>query len=278
MALVAPRKDVRSARTKRDNALYRRAATSHDTVWNAMIDVSLACAGRLVGDRETWGSALFTRLCVLNASLSRALPEPHNDPHSSDHWDYSAIAGLSRMILECCLLFHYLTVEDVSDEERRDRINLLHLHDCTARIALHRSLFGNEKEAKKFEIVQAELVARFDNSKLLEGKSEKQKKHLLRGERVMFEIQDTVLVSMDVDITKFRAWYEVLSSHIHSYPLAWHRALFDGRGNGVENNIEKEWITMILTYLQPFLARAVSGMLKLFPDVADPRLRPKPVI
>jgi hypothetical protein len=272
MALRKPRQDIDTPRTRRSNAEYLTTTRNFASVYAAMCKVSIATADRYVDPRRGWASVLFTRLCTLCTSLNRLIAVPAKTEMDSDYWDYSSVATITRSILECYLLFHYLCAEPIDEEEFRDRLNLIHLHDCNARIALFRNLMGDEKQAIGFETTRAELLLRFDNSSFLKGKTERQRRHLLRGDKVMFEIQDEVLQRMGVDIGKFRAWYEVLSSHAHSYPLSFHRMLLDGRGNGVENNTEKDWTSLTLQYLHSFLARAVTEMLSLFPDVPDPRL------
>ena len=132
--------------------------------------------------------------------------------------------------------------------------------------------FTTRHRALELAAERKELLQRFERSALLAAKSPKQRRHLLRGDKVMFSIQDEVVEAMGVDKVEFRAGYEVLSSHVHSFPLAFHRMLMDGRGTGVENDIEKVWTSTTLDYLQGFLARAATQMLGLFPDVPDPRL------
>ena len=273
MSLLKKRTDLRKPRTQKSNAAYKTAVDNFRTTLDSMYAVSIAAAGRNAGEKRAWASALFTRLCALSTSVNRLLPEISDDADESDHWDFSAIASLTRAVLECHLMFFYLGVEETSEEERRDRINLIHLHDCTARISLFRNLFGDEKQAVGFEVQREELRARFDNSAMMATKTEKQKAHLLRGDKVMLVIQDEVLNSMGMNVVEFRSWYEVLSSHLHSFPLAFHRMLTDGFGNGVENNREKDWTTATLRYLQSFLSKAVTQMLGLFPDIPDPRMR-----
>jgi hypothetical protein len=276
MALVkGPRKDHDSEVTKRSNVEYRREVANFKVILQAMYDVSIATSGRHVDLQRGWGSTLFTRLVGLGTSLRRLLPELAKSADESDYWDFSSVATISRVIVECCLLFYYLGVEKVGEEEWRDRLNLVHLHDCTARISMFRNLFDDEAQAEAFEVQRAELLARFEGSALLASKTPRQRKHLLKGDMVMFGIQDDVLKSLNEDRPKFRAWYEVLSSHAHSYPLAFHRMVDDERGKGVENNTEKNWTSMTLHFVSGFLARATTQMLSLFPDVEDPRLRGK---
>lgn len=236
--------------------------------------VSVACSGRLAGARLSWASVLFTRICVLSASYSGLLAETTEDANESEFWDLSSSAGVARIILECCLLFYYLGVENVPHDLWRDRVNLMHLHDCTARAAMFRTLLDSEDKALEFDAERERLVERLESSDFLQKIPERQRKHLLRGDRVMFEIQDDVLARMKVDIPIFRAWYSVLSAHVHTYPLAFHRNVANARGAGVENGGEMVWIASINRYVAEFLARATTQMLSLFPDVQDPRLVP----
>jgi hypothetical protein len=273
MALIKPREDHDSARSRRSNKFYREAKTNFGTVLTGMYAVSHAAAGRQVDQRRLWATVLFTRLCVVSTSLQRLLPEPAKSADESDAWDLSSVAAIVRMILECCLLFHYLGVEEVSEDEAADRINLFHLHDLTARVSMFQNLLQNQEEAKRGEEIRATLLERFEKSALLASKTERQRAHLLRGDKVMFVIQDDVIAKMGVDRTEFRAWYEVLSAHIHSYPFAYHRSLEGGRGIGVENNPEKDWITLALSYVTSFLARTLTQMISLYPDIPDPRLK-----
>jgi hypothetical protein len=254
---------------------YAKAVEIFERVLDGMIMVSKASAGRRAEHRVGWASVIFTRLCLMGTTLDRILPYSRVGPNEGHIWDYSSIASLIRSIVECCLLFHYLSIEKVGEDEARDRINLMHLHDCTARQEMLRTLFGDAEEAAKFDGQRAELVERLRTSPWFGALSEKRQAILLKGDHMSFQIQDETLESMGKDVAEFRAWWRVLSAHVHSYALAFHRALTDSRGRGVENEIEKRWATVTLEFMTPFLGQALSGMLTLFPDVPDPRLPPR---
>lgn len=254
------------------NPEYDAAVANFERILSAMYTVSNAASGRKVDPKRGWASVLFTRLCTVSTSLKKVIQKLALSEYESDYWDYSSVAILTRSILECCLLFYYLGVEDISEAEWRDRLNLIHLHDCTARISLFRNMLHDEEEARKLEGEREKLLKPFEHSELLASKPEKQRRHLLRGDKMMFAIQDDILEAMGLDKAFFRAWYEVLSSHVHNYPFSFHRMVVDGRGDGVENDVEKLWITESLSYLSNFLARSLTQMLQLFPDIQDPRL------
>ena len=209
----------------------------------------------------------------MSTTLNQILPGSRLSGENVKYWDYSSIANVARSILECCLIFHYLAVADVDEEEWRDRINLMHLHDATARVALFRTLLPDEDQVKGLEEQRAEVRARLENSPRIKVLPEGLQKKLLNGERMSFEIQDETLNSMGKDVEKFRAWYKVLSAHTNSLPFAFHRALDGTRGTGVEPGNEKRWATFTLDFLLDYLSASLSGMLRLFPDIPDPRLQ-----
>jgi hypothetical protein len=259
------------AQTKAFNRELLAKYKSYNMLLEGMIDVSRSTAGIYSEAKSGWASAYFTRLCVLGRSLSRILPLPSDEVEKSDHWDLSSIAMISRSVLDCCLLFFYLGIEETSAELWKDKLNLFHLHDCTARASMFRFLMQDEKQATAIEAFRVELVEKIGNSTLLAGKSEREKQHILKGKTVSIHIQDDILNNMGVDLQPFRAWYEYMSAHVHSFPMATHRMLDDNRGNGLENDLEKVWISGILGFLIPFLGRALTQYLSISPGVMDPR-------
>lgn len=269
-----PREGARvRAELERD---YRRAVANFATTLSVLQAVSRATAGRQAGVKRAWASVLFTRICTFSVSIQRLIPTLAADGAAEEeHWDLSSIAALTRSTLETCLLFYYLGVQEVPEDEWHDRINLIHLHDCSARIPLFQHLLPSAEEVARFEDVQIDLRARLEASPRMAQLPDRRRNHLLRGDKVTFEIQDDILAAMEVDRDIFRAWYGVLSAHTHSYPLAFHRMIAGDRGRGVEGRIDRNWITYILEYAQGFLARAATQMLSLFPDIPDPRLPPQ---
>ena len=99
--------------------------------------------------------------------------------------------------------------------------------------------------------------------------SEKRRKRLLAGRDLMFLSQDEILDSLGEDRTLFRRHYEMLSAHTHSLPLAFYSTLEDGRGRGVENRAEKNYIAQSLATVARFLGRASQGYRAMFDDVVQ---------
>jgi hypothetical protein len=253
---------------------YLGQVHAFEGVLDSMILTSQATSGRYEEPRIGWASILFTRSCVLSVSLARLLPLSRRDGGNHDGivWDFSSIATLTRAILECDLMLFYLGLEDPGHDEWQARLNLMHLHDATARVDMMRTLFAEEAQARGINKQRDELVERLRTNPFFAALPVKRQDHFLRGENIRFEIQDGVLERMGRNVDEFRAWYRVLSAHAHSYSLAFHRMLTDERGKGVENDIEKSWAANALHYLCSFLRPSTDRLLALFPDVPDPRL------
>ena len=234
--------------------------------------ISIAASGRRANSQRAYASALFTRLCGFANTLELMTPSIVEDRDRTDLWDFGSYAAVCRATLECCLWFFYLGVEDVGEERWRDRLNLVHLHDCSYRTRLFRTLLNDEDEALKYEKARVELIERLEKGPTLAPLSVKQRQHILQGIDSRFTAQNAILQAMGADVDQFRSWYEVLSSQAHSLPFSFHRMLDDRRGDGVEREVDKAWVEGAMRFTQSYLARSASQMLSLFPDIPDPRI------
>ena len=238
-----------------------------ETVFKA-ICLSQATAGRYVELKRGKASILFTRLCVSGTSLLRISPE---NKSPLENWDWAAVASLARGILECYLTFYYLTVEEVDEDEWFTRLNLMHLHDCTARIEMfsHLKNIGSEnvdKDLSGFQEQRVELIQRISGRRHFNTFPGKQQKHFLKGKSAFLLSQDEILERMDEDVKAFRFFYHFLSLQTHTFPASFYRVEEHGHGRGVENDKEKSYIAMTLEYINGMFERAVQDMVTLFPD------------
>jgi len=216
-------------------------------------------AGGLISKsaREYWASVLFTRFAVTTGSASCLLPSA--EPRA--HWDFSAFASIVRNLVECYLLFYWLCVEPVSEEQAEARLVLLDLYDHGAR----RRLFANSQEP---DLVQADLVRRFEENIILTALPEKRKRELLRGDKLPF-VQDNIVDAMGDDRTQFRFLYRFLSQHTHTGPIAFYRMSEHDRGRGVESQAEKQYFVIVLDFAIDLVQSASADMLALFPGAED---------
>jgi hypothetical protein len=219
--------------------------------------------------RRFWASVLLARLCGVAASLQRILP---NSPSNIQGkvWDSASALSLCRSIFEIDLALLYLCTDEMDDEDYDLRIKLVFLHDSQERPRIVGKIGGSEKEVgKDFYAEEANRlrgeIAR--NSVFLTLPEWKQKR-LLEGRTPYYLNQDELLQRRGQDANALRGIWELLSSHVHSYPFSYYRVIEDpNRGTGRENDTDKSYCGLSAQLSATMLSRASSSVQKLFPDV-----------
>jgi Family of unknown function (DUF5677) len=211
-----------------------------------------------------WASVLFTRMVVTAMSVQMLTPELQPDTH----WDFSAVASISRNLAECYLFFYFLCADDVAQVEKDARVILLNLHDNASR----KNLFGElgepdddvEAAAVKAE-VHDDLVRKFNANAYLSGLPEKRQKELIKGERTPF-VQDDMIERTKMDKRNFRFLYRFFSNHTHTGPVAFYRMAEHERGRGFQNFRDTYYTAIALGFASDLMRRAMIDTLALFPD------------
>lgn len=265
----APEALAASATLSEDDRTYRDALGAFERAVYTAIAVSGELSGRPSATSQIfWASVLFARLCNFSVSLSKLLPgSAYSSGKADEVWDNSSVSSLARDIFECFLLFHYLCIDPGAPAEASARQTLMHLHDCTMRLRV----FHVEETAERifYEGEQVRLRELLESNVYFAALSEKRRKRLLAGRDLMFLSQDEILDRLGEDRTLFRRHYEMLSAHTHSLPLAFYSGLEDGRGRGVENPAEKNYMAQSVATVARFLARASESYRAMFDEVVQ---------
>ena len=184
------------------------------------------------------------------------------------HWDFSAVASITRNLAECYLFFYLLCADDVPQVEKDARIILLNLHDNASRRRLFEETSGSDDDTETAAAkvaVHNDLVHKFNANPYLSALSEKRQKELIKGEKTPF-IQDDMIERSKMDKTHFRFWYRFFSHHTHTGPVAFYRMAEHGRGSGVENYLDLFYSTVALRFAGDLIRRAAADFLVFFPD------------
>ena len=206
-------------------------------------------------NRMAWGAVLFTRLAVTAKSIEKLLPFPRR----GEHWDFSAVASITRNLLEASLVYHWLCGVGVPEEQREARFILLYLHDHGSR----RRLFPDQIIDP--DPVHDDLVRRFDANAFLAAFDQRKRAVALKGEKTPF-LQDDVIAEMGGDAEPFRFIYRFFSQHTHSGPVAFFRMHEHCRGTGVETRLEKIFMLTAISAAAQVLEQAIETHLTIFPD------------
>ncbi|MEP9349801.1 hypothetical protein [Xanthobacter sp. KR7-225] len=105
--------------------------------------VSQECGGRDWPMRYSMAASLIFSACMASESVIDFLPE-----YPSGRIDHYSAANSCRMIIEHCMMLHYITSDDASNDEIDLRILVLHLHDACARYRFFKGSFGASKEVE----------------------------------------------------------------------------------------------------------------------------------
>lgn len=210
-------------------------------------------------NRLAYASVLFTRIVVTAESISRLLP----DCAPREHWDFSAVASLTRNLSEAYLWYFWLCEDEIDPDVRQGRFVLLYCHDHGSR----KRLFPSDADDS---VVIADFERRFDENPWLRTFDEKARRDAMRGLKTPF-VQDDVLTRMGEDKEQFRLAYRWFSQHTHTGPVAFFRLLETDRGTGVETELEKRYMIFAIEFATAILERALLGHLMLFPDAETRR-------
>jgi hypothetical protein len=199
-----------------------------------------------------------------------------------DHWDFGAVASLTRNLLECALHLYYLAIEPIKDEEWAARLKITQLHDCKERQRMFRAINPDDPQLEAFEGQANDLRAILQQNPYFASLPESERQSLLRGQRPSILTQDEIYARIGGLPANFRGLYRFYSSHAHSFPLAFYRTGERNRGRGEENDIEKGYIAGALDFSAEVLMKITSdfqnsfvGLVKFAPRAFDWRLLQK---
>jgi len=230
--------------------------------------VSQAAANKYVESNIGYATKVFSQICNSSISLMKSLP--HTRWISADFftWNFSSYAPHIRMILEGCIIFHYLT-KDGSTEEKEARILLMHAYDCAKRMKFFLEC-DNPQEAAFFELEMQNRRRKLLSNKYFSGmmgtlKSGEVKKYL-QGEYMLLDSRDSLLTEMGHSPKFFNAMYILLSQHLHIYTMAFYRMEANGRGTGIINESDVGYVTRFINLAAEFIASATNKLCEFFPD------------
>jgi hypothetical protein len=253
--------------TSEAHKYFNQWLESFDEAVTEAARVSRAASGRTgVSPKAWWASVLFTRMCTTSVSLLCLTPTSRFAGTLLDHYDSSATAALARNIIDSYLMFFYLCIDDGPAEEWQVRLKVMYLHDCMSRLKMFRDLNPEDPQVARFKEQADQLRVELMAIPFLAAYPEKKQMSLLKGDRSMIISRDDLLEKLDIDHARFRGIYALLSSHIHSAPLAFSRMADGDRGRGVESDYEKGRIGLALELADGYLRRATAEVLTIFPD------------
>lgn len=249
---------------------YRVALRDFDGAVCEALAVGQVSSGRLEAPHVGYGTIIFARICAHATSFIRAAPKSRWTHSESENWDFAAVSGHARSIIEGYLLFIYISKNPESDEEWSARLNVMHLNDCMRRVRVLDGL-SNPDEIQKFAEQAEELRQRLHDNAWFNDLDKKLQKRLLTGDYLTISTRDEQLDELGWSRREFYSLWHVLSQYTHILPFSFYRMEPNGRGTGIENDFDRTYTFMVLIQCTAILNECVDWMIEMFPDVAEAR-------
>ena len=160
---------------------YRVALRDFDQAVCEARAVGQASSGRFEAAHVGYGTKIFARICAHATAFIRAAPKSRWTHSESENWEFAAVSGHARSIIEGYLLFNYVSKNPENDEEWSARLNVMHLNDCMRRIRVLDGL-SNPHEIRQFAEQAEELRERLRDNAWFNGLDKNLQKKLLTGD------------------------------------------------------------------------------------------------
>jgi hypothetical protein len=218
--------------------------------------------------RHYWASLMHSRCCGYAISMHRLMPStPANIKGTI--YDFAPVAALARSLFECLLVKRYLCDPTMSHEEYSMRLQLAQLHDSQRRPSIIEKI--GKKVDKEWYNEQANILREsLEANPRFQDFPEKRRRDLLKGGTPQYLSQDELLAPLVEDLVNVRGFYEFLSSHVHTYPVAYMKIPEHGaRGTGRENIVDKGYLGMAADYAGNLINQSTIDMKILFDMVPE---------
>jgi Family of unknown function (DUF5677) len=254
--------------TKITRAKFKQSVDNFDAAVCEAIAVSQETAGLYPAINIVFSTYIFTQMCGAGVSMIRAVPMTRWTRSDSEDWRFGAIGGHARSIVDGYLMFRYLIAAEKSEGEIEARINVMHLNDCTRRIKIMK---GVREDVAGFEQQNAELRERLNKNPYFNSLPNKLRNDCLLGKFPMLSSRDELIAELGFDKGVFDSLYDLWSQHIHMLPLSFYRIEANGRGTGMENDTDCQYMWQALEICSGILIEATDYMVITFPDSAAVR-------
>jgi hypothetical protein len=187
-------------------------------------------------------------------------------------WEFSDVAGHARAILEGVPLFAYIAAEPQSDGEWAAKLWLMHLCDCTKRIQLAAAgYFVSSSDLQGYETHAADLRQKLQGNAHFATLTQAMQNRLLKGKHMMLLERSELLRLVGADQEQYNSLYDVLSHYTHILPMSFYRMEENGRGTGLENEVDRAYIFLSASVVSALVSGATDDMVQMFPDTASSR-------
>lgn len=243
------------------------ASTVRD--YDAVLEHAKAVSASLVGLTPSsshigYGEQIFVKLLAHCVTLRQLAPDP-NRRNPKELWDLPSMSAIARCAIEAHDAFVYITLGDMTPEEREFRIRLWKLHDQSRRAKMLEGIGSQDPRNEEIRKTAERLQQEVKESPFYKSLESGVKRKLTDSDPPPYYLsQRERCTRYGVNFDYYNAITMQLSQYVHTLPFAIHQLFNFKAGNTDEIGL----MSMPLQYVIPFLSRVADEMRLLFPGHA----------
>lgn len=237
--------------------------------FDAVLEHSKAVSASLVGvtpeDRHvSYGEQIFVKQLAHCVTLRSMAPDPSRK-NPKELWDLPSMSAVARCIIEAHDAFVYITLGEVSLEEREFRIRLWELHDKTRRRKMLEAIGSKDPRTSEIQIDAERLLSEIKADPFYATLNAGVKRKVLDDDPPPYYLNQRERCEMyGVNYDYYNAVTMQLSQYVHTLPFAVHQ-LFNFKAGSSD---ALALMALPLKYALPFLSRVTDEMRQLFSTLA----------
>jgi len=207
---------------------------------------------------------LFSRMTMSSMSIFTLLPKAAEEPNESALADIASIASLIRDVVDAFNFLHFVSLDDVSEDEKEFRRVITLLHFLIEQLEVGRGLCvpveeteGHTHQIEVFKnLIKSHRIYSTLNRDVAKG--------VMSGVKPFYVTRTQIAERRGANTPLLGALYKILSSHTHSFTYGLY-LIFQVHGFGSDSDSARERIAGFLFLLNYYLAAASCGIIRVFP-------------
>ncbi len=235
--------------------------------FDAIISHARAISDRLVGrpieqKSHSYSDAIYTKLICHGISL-RMLSPAMDPTDTSQIWDVASACAVARALIEAYDALVYISVDQVGPLEREFRVLLWELHDQQRRLKMLEKIGSVDPRVAGIRSRANELTKKLTGHSFYASATNEVRSKVARGEAPAVHLSQRDLnaatgINHDYYVTA-TMW---LPQYVHTFPYSVHQLMNFRAGEPEARHVS----SMPLQYSMAFLAKAVEGMVQIWPE------------
>ena len=239
---------------------YRKLLRDYDALVAHAMEISASLVGnKLESKRHSYADAIYTKLVCHAISLRKLSPTLAK----GELWDVASACSVARALIETYDALAYIAIHSVGEDERAFRLLLWELHDQQRRLRMLEKVKSMNPQVHGIRDCANTLLANVKRHAMFACLPKDLQKKICRGDAPAIHFsQREMNAASGLDHDYYITATMFLSQYVHTFPMSVRQLMQFKAGEDDALGMS----SMPLQYCMPFLAKAISGALQIWPD------------